>query len=426
MEKYTIEDLQNFNLKSLIINKNLYTENIEKSELISCGGTGCVYKIYINNIPYCIKFQDSHFFDTNFIKIYKQHDLNTILDNYICKIYDIGIVMNYKLHNKKIYYIIMEYIEGTTLSDLKLTNNNISVLMIFLMKFMLILHSNNLGYSDIKPENIILTKDSKLKIIDIDTITNLLSFKRYSNIVTLHYYISDLKIFTSHQLTNIISCILTCLQKMDMYPKCSSKYTYTKSIRSYCAYLLNVAYKLNIKKSSDIKNNIQLLVNELYPQCNNLLYTLISMLMLDILLIPRYSVAYYDANYWINIFTKYTPYIPNEYLTCNEFCSTTIPETMKPSISNLMHDYPNRITEKTDLDEELSKIPMTVNYNLFVNEYIPMYIKEYTKLINKFKTLYKNNEFYQKYLIIDKYSFIIQDPRANIGGPLRISPFMKK
>ena len=69
---------------------------------------------------------------------------------------------------------------------------------------------------------------------------------------------------------------------------------------------------------------------------------------------------------------------------------------------------------------------MTVNYNLFIKEYIPIYIKEYTKLINKFKRLYKNNEFYQKYLVIDKYSFIIQDPRANIGGPLRISPYMKK
>ena len=421
MEKYTIEDFKNFKLKSLLFNKAIYID-INNVELLSCGGTGCVYKIYINNVPYCIKLQYGNNFNDKTINICKKYDINKLLDDFICKIYDIGVVMNNKYHNKKIYYTLIEYIEGTSLSDLKLTNNNISVLMIFLLKFMLILHSNNLGYSDIKPENIMLSKDYKFKIIDIDTITNLLSLKRYSNTFTPKYYISEIKAFTSHQFNNIISCILTCLNLMNMYPQCNKK-SYLQSIKEYCAYLLNVCDKLKIKKSSDVKNNIQLLVNDLYPKCNNLLYTLISILLIDILLIPRYSIAYYDANYWIYIFSIYTQFIPNEYLTCNQFCSKTVSINMFPFMENLIHDYPNRISNETDLDEEISKIPNIINYDLFMKEYIPLYINKYQIRINKFKNLFKYIENYQKYLTIDEYSFIRQDPRANVGGVFKISPY---
>ena len=71
----------------------------------------------------------------------------------------------------KSFFIVMEYIDGKTLSELRIDINiDINKIEVFMKEMITILqyiHSNGILHRDIKPDNIMITKDGQLKLIDL-------------------------------------------------------------------------------------------------------------------------------------------------------------------------------------------------------------------------------------------------------------------
>lgn len=70
-------------------------------------------------------------------------------------------------------YLIMEYIEGTSLDDYMSHSNNISEeqachFLKLMVKAVAFLHSKGVVHRDIKPQNVIITPSNELKIIDFN------------------------------------------------------------------------------------------------------------------------------------------------------------------------------------------------------------------------------------------------------------------
>ena len=70
-------------------------------------------------------------------------------------------------------YLIMSYIKGTKLNEYKFNNFNDKI-KIFLKIITSVkkLHGKNIIHCDLKPSNILITKDNEIKIIDYDIATN--------------------------------------------------------------------------------------------------------------------------------------------------------------------------------------------------------------------------------------------------------------
>lgn len=86
----------------------------------------------------------------------------------IVNVFDIGEDF---IDGKKIYYIVMEYIEGETLKDFidknkVLSNEDIEDFSIQIAQALKCAHSSNIIHRDIKPQNILIDKFSLLKVTD--------------------------------------------------------------------------------------------------------------------------------------------------------------------------------------------------------------------------------------------------------------------
>lgn len=409
MEKFTIFDFQKSKLKPMTNVKSMFNmKQTQYSQLISCGGIGCVYKIMINNNIFCIKLQQLKMLSDDFVNMYRKQRINDILKNYISGIFEIGKIT---INGENFKYIIMEYVQGTSLVDTHLTNYQVCLLFIFLLDFMTIVHSNNLSYSDIKPDNIIMSSNG-FKIIDVDTFTYLLSQNSITNTITPLYDVTDTTTFSSHQLSQIYTCIFTCLSLMNMYPTCDTKTN--KSIYLYGNALFEIANNFGIYRSQDLEQKFDEVYTYIINITHNILYTLLSMMYLNILLIPKYTVAYYNVNFWKSKFYTYLQYIPNTYEIGNQICSKS---ASKQKIQLIRSNHPDRWTNETNPDYELSRIPCFINYDLFTTTYLQQYIKMYKQIYNRYKSQSTYRELYKKYIEYDIYSFLRQDPRATVGTP---------
>ena len=94
--------------------------------------------------------------------------LKEVSSDYLPKFYDF---VKDETSNKA--YLVMEYIEGKTLDDYIKENGTMSEeeannFLLMLIKAVAELHNKGIAHRDIKPQNIIITQDKKLKLIDFN------------------------------------------------------------------------------------------------------------------------------------------------------------------------------------------------------------------------------------------------------------------
>lgn len=80
-------------------------------------------------------------------------------DNLVC-IRDSGLF--YKKH-----YIVMDFIPGQTLTEYAEKNNNLELIFKELIKSLKKLHSKGFAHMDVKPDNIIISENSKVYLVDL-------------------------------------------------------------------------------------------------------------------------------------------------------------------------------------------------------------------------------------------------------------------
>lgn len=412
MKKYTLNDfITAYSIPTFILSKQFVFSNITSVNKLGCGGVGCTYKVNYrdNNQIYtvCIKLQNHNPTFSKFTEVYSKY--HTLFDNYTTNAYEIG---SLTIHGMPFDYIIMEYIPYVTLDHTVLNNKQVTSLFLFLLQFMYILHTNNMSYSDIKPENIIYIGNNNFKIIDIDTVLPLISTSQeyMYNTTTKYFDITNTIAFTSHQLNQLVSCVYTCLDCMKLYPKCSS----SPPVLEYCNYLLNLANYYNITNANQIV--IPDVFNTLFQYIgnitSNMLYSLLSVFMMYILLIPRYTIAYIDTMFWYNTVMYYYQFIPESSATTVQLCNDQ-------DISNNIHIITaigvEPWSDETDPAVEASKIPQLINigpYKESLSNYVVQYSQTMQKLPSSLQTKYKG------YTQQDVYSLLRQDPRSTYRTPL--------
>lgn len=142
-------------------------------EQIGEGGMALVYKAKCNllNRNVAVKILKKEFIeDENFIKRFNRESqaAASLSHPNILSIYDVGVE---KLEDQNIYYIVMEYIEGKTLKDIirekgKLGLKQTIDFAIQIGKALKHAHSNHVIHRDIKPQNIMITEGSRVKVTD--------------------------------------------------------------------------------------------------------------------------------------------------------------------------------------------------------------------------------------------------------------------
>lgn len=142
-------------------------------EKIGTGGMGDVYKAHCRRLDriVAIKTLKSEFNDdNNFIRKFKRESLAaaSISHPNIVSIYDVG---TEELGLDKIHYIVMEYIDGNTLKDLinkegKFTEKRALNYTVQIAEALKVAHSKNIVHRDIKSQNIMITKDDRVKVTD--------------------------------------------------------------------------------------------------------------------------------------------------------------------------------------------------------------------------------------------------------------------
>lgn len=412
MKKYTLNDfLTAQSIPAFILSKQFAFSNITSVDELGCGGVGCTYKVNYrdNNQIYtvCIKLQYHNPIFTKFTEVYSKY--HTLFDNYISFAYEIG---SLTIHNTPVDYIIMEYIPYVTLNHTVLNNKQVASLFLFLLQFMYTLHTNNMSYSDIKPENIIYTGNNNFKIIDIDTILPLISTSQdyIYNTTTKYFDITNTTAFTSHQLNQLVSCVYTCLDCMKLYPRCSSD----PPVLEYCNYLINLANYYNITNANQIV--MEEVFNQLLQYINsvtsNLLYSLLSLFMMYILLIPRYTIAYIDTIFWYNTFMYYYQYIPEISTTSVQLCND---QEIYNNMNIITAIGVEPWSDQTDPAVEASKIPQLINITPY-KESLNNYIVQYSQTIQGLPVALQSK--YRGYAQQDVYSLLRQDPRSTYRTPL--------
>lgn len=138
-------------------------------EKIGGGGMALVYKAKCNllNRYVAIKILRQEFInDDEFISKFRRESqaAASLSHHNIVNIYDVGSEDN-------IYYIVMEYIKGETLKELikskgKLTSKETLEISIQIAEALKHAHNNQIVHRDIKPHNILITNDGRVKVTD--------------------------------------------------------------------------------------------------------------------------------------------------------------------------------------------------------------------------------------------------------------------
>lgn len=141
----------------------------ELIEKIGEGGMAEVYKAkcHLLNRFVAVKILKSQYsHDEEFLKKFKQEASSaaSLSHNNIVGIYDIG-------SENGINYIVMEYVDGKTLKEVinekgVLTSEESIIIAMQIAKALECAHNNNIIHRDVKPHNILVTKDGIIKVTD--------------------------------------------------------------------------------------------------------------------------------------------------------------------------------------------------------------------------------------------------------------------
>lgn len=145
------------------------SDRYEIVKKIGSGGMSIVYKAKCNKLERYVAvkvLRDEFCSDEDFVRKFKveAQSAASLSHHNIVNIYDVG-------NDRKIYYIIMEYLEGITLKEY--IKNNAPLSDVETIKIAASIasalehaHHNHIIHRDIKPQNIMITKDGIAKVAD--------------------------------------------------------------------------------------------------------------------------------------------------------------------------------------------------------------------------------------------------------------------
>jgi serine/threonine protein kinase len=147
----------------------LLLNRYELLEKIGEGGMGIVYKAkcHLLNRFVAVKILKSELNnDEEFVARFKREGISVAKLSHpnIVNVHDVGI-------EDSINFIVMEYINGKTLKELIKENSRLSAdrtldITLQIAKALECAHKNNIIHRDIKPDNILITEDSVVKVMD--------------------------------------------------------------------------------------------------------------------------------------------------------------------------------------------------------------------------------------------------------------------
>ena len=144
-------------------------DRYEIIELVGSGGMSEVYKAKDHKLNryVAVKVLKNEFSDDrNFVSKFRVEAQSAagLAHPNIVNVYDVG-------EDEGIYYIVMEYVEGITLKDYIFNNGRLSVEQALDFSLQIasgieVAHQNHTIHRDIKPQNIIVSKNGTLKVTD--------------------------------------------------------------------------------------------------------------------------------------------------------------------------------------------------------------------------------------------------------------------
>lgn len=179
--------------------KIILDNRYEIIEQVGVGGMANVYKAkdrLLDRIVAIKVLKDQYAEDDEFLKKFNNEAQSAAKLNHvnIVNVYDIGEDM---VLGRKLYYIVMEYVEGTTLKDLidkegRLSNHDITDYSIQIAQALKSAHESGIIHRDIKPQNIMIDKYGLAKVTDfgIARVSSNATITYTSSILGTVHYIS--------------------------------------------------------------------------------------------------------------------------------------------------------------------------------------------------------------------------------------------
>ncbi|NLM06274.1 MAG: Stk1 family PASTA domain-containing Ser/Thr kinase [Tissierellia bacterium] len=141
-------------------------------EKVGDGGMAIVYKAHCNLLDRFVAvkvLRDEFSADEEFIRKFRRESqaAASLSDPHIVNVYDVGEEL---IDDRKINYIVMEIIDGKTLKELikeeNLPMDKVLEFSIQIAQALRVAHQNHIVHRDIKPHNIMITQDGRVKVTD--------------------------------------------------------------------------------------------------------------------------------------------------------------------------------------------------------------------------------------------------------------------
>lgn len=173
--------------------QNRLSGRYEIIEQVGIGGMSCVYKAYDSKRKKIVAIKvlkDELSLDPEFVAKFKSEALSCkeIRHENVISAYDV-------VDEENLHYIVMEYVEGTTLNKYikekgKLSNEETVKISLQVAKGIQAAHKKGIIHRDIKPQNIVIDEKNIAKITDFGIARAITSTTRNISVVGTVHYIS--------------------------------------------------------------------------------------------------------------------------------------------------------------------------------------------------------------------------------------------